>query len=119
MKECEKSLALAKLMGWKLRPVYGQMSSGIIHYEITNDYNFIGTMLCPYKDNPTGLAQFAAILLRFPKVMCLFHQVKHVIDWPEGYTEETNKFYWRPKEPTQENILDAILQMHSMIEEVM
>ncbi len=88
MDKKEKSLKLAELMGWKLkeRKIAGLM---VVH-EIVNDepLRFHKAFLEPYDFDVNGLAQFAAILLKFPGVMW---------DWE--------------KEPTQANILDAVLRM--------
>jgi len=78
MNEKEKSLELAKLMGWR---------------EKINPYG------------KGGLAQFAAILLKFPEVF----------EYAEGGG------YLKPTEhggcdmaPTQENILDEILKINGV-----
>jgi len=96
--EKQKSLALAKLMGWN--PSY------------SSDGRFISCMppwcggetLCPYTKTQQGLTQFAAIFLKDPEVMELFRCVN----------EMTGAFSIKP---TQANILDEILRMYKLWQE--
>lgn len=82
----EKSLALAELMGWEL----SKTKKSIMNM---GQYR----KLCPYNSTYSGLYQFAAILLKFPRVL---------------YEPDSYGVLWGVHvEPTQENILDAILQM--------
>jgi len=65
----EKSLALAELMGWKIVEAE--------HSDLAPRFTDYGEMfnvatLAPYVDSFGGKAQFAAILLEFPKVMMRF-----------------------------------------------
>ena len=67
MTEQEKSLALAKLMGWELSELYIIQNP---ECPVFHQY------LEPYNDSTIGYAQFAAILLKYPEVMtevCVAH----------------------------------------------
>ena len=105
MTELEKSLALAKLMGWELRSNHERIEAGMVDFEITNDPNLTGTILCPYKSNPTGLSQFAAILLKYPEVM---------VSKGRLFKGDPTSYNTWEKEPTQQNILDEILRMNGV-----
>lgn len=84
----DKKLALAKLMGWI---VFYHIPHGTVpHLENT------GHVLNPYDD----LAQFAAILLKFPEVMAKFNST---YVWGAYYTEPTIR---------QAIILDEILRLN-------
>jgi len=106
MTELEKSLKLAELMGWEV----SEIGWIIIHptwqdYELNEGYS--GEFLHPYKKSMEGLAQFAAILLKFPefigdissKYACTC-KAEDCPKWMDGYR------------PTQSNILDEILRMN-------
>ena len=89
-----KSMMLAKLMGWG---IYG----GRVTDEVGSDR--IGFCEpCPYSDTQQGLAQFAAIMLRFPEVLARF-KLMDSGEWMGGLIGG---------EPTQSNILDEILRMN-------
>ena len=97
----EKSLELARLMGWELSNRLLKDRAAIMNWHIAR---YGGHILQPYKHNDDGLAQFAAILLKFPEVM-------NKCDC-DGYWE------FNPStggmEPTQANILDEILRMNGV-----
>lgn len=108
MNEQEKSLALAKLMGWRTQGCICWLP-----YEVKAAYRPYGSEsntaeVQPYKDNEVGLAQFAAILLKFPEVM---HELSGYDDHPEHGGVGEN-FFNEP--PTQANILDEILRMNGV-----
>ena len=88
MNEQDKSLELAKLMGWRAGDNMGQ------------------THLQPYDNSIIGLAQFATILLKFPEVLSQYdcrvlHNPRNTM-WKDGV------------KPSQENMLDAILKMNGI-----
>jgi len=94
----EKSLKLAELMGWEVesdkynKPV---VFSGIKSKAFNGTYY---EELCMYSDAEEGLAQFAAILLKFPKVL------GHSLVYGCRFDEAT----------MQANILDEILRMNGI-----
>jgi len=90
MKEKEKSLELSKLMGWDVTEIRGNKV-------ICNNIEFQGQRLEPYAQSSYGLAQFAAILLKFPLAMQQMTSFIGIGPWL--------------REPTQSNILDEILRM--------
>jgi len=101
MKEKEKSLELAKLMGWTDTKSIHEM----LRHDVWVVWGGRHNRLCMYEANNDGLAQFAAILLKFPEVF----------EYAEGGG------YLKPTEhggcdmaPTQENILDEILRMNGV-----
>ena len=92
MNEQEKSLELAELMGWKLVTIFGDADWHIVREPaFLNNDKF--PVLEPYAYDADGLAQFAAILLKFPEVF-------------EDFMYEFI--------PTQSNILDEILRMNGV-----
>jgi hypothetical protein len=112
MTEQEKSLKLAELMGWRLR-----QRDCSDHYStrgIASNYKytvlFPGVRMCPdlqpYEGNQHGLAQFAAILLKFPEAMTSYGMKcdgsVYLCDSPDDCP------------PTQSNILDEILRMNGV-----
>ena len=105
MTEKEKSLKLAELMGWKLVTIFGDADWNIVREPaLLNNDEF--PVLEPYVYGADGLAQFAAILLKFPDVMTFV-----------SYEADTTlKMYngLELKEPTQSNILDEILRMNGV-----
>jgi len=87
-------------MGWK---VYEKSFGDIYHLVKAYDY---GVALRVYDDVEEGLAQFAAILLKFPEVMaCQFRLV----------SLSSGSYFSRDVtvKPTQANILDEILRMNN------
>jgi len=107
MKEQEKSIELAKLMGWDMSDVLGK------DYITTSmgQPEFLAQMcLRPYGSMPNDLAQFAAILLKFPEVMMMFAFDKDDSRWLDNKDSEDGDLFYG--EPTQEAILDEILRMH-------
>jgi len=62
----------------------------------------------PY-NGVTGLAQFAAILLKFPQWVDEFHTKTK-----QGMTTAFHQGWWHDLPPTQENILDEILSMNGV-----
>jgi len=99
MNEKEKSLELAKLMGWREFKSTGA-------YMIFSEYEL--SELKPYCSDTHGLAQFGAILLQFQGVFglnCFSSYIKN--------KDTCSNFVW-DKEPTQENILDEILRMNGV-----
>jgi len=95
MNEREKSLKLAELMGW----VVFTYSPPFIRFQTSIGKKLM--ILDPYGDTPDGLAQFAAIPLKFPEVMKRLKQ--------DIFTGQS----W-DIEPTQANILDEILRMNGV-----
>lgn len=97
MNEKEKSLGLARLMGIVTE------DRGLLCVQGTfagDQYNGMPEIWQPYAQNKNGLAQFAAILLRFPDVMhrfgcCEAHDFDEIA-------------------ATQTNILDEILRMNEV-----
>jgi len=98
----EKSRMLAELMGWN---PYG------IHDNAYYMVSFMGNIVRaePYLGTKKGLAQFAAILLKFPEVMMEWSYI-HTdgIGWIDGADKSCGK-------PTQANILDEILRMEGKL----
>jgi len=95
MNEKEKSLKLAELMGWKLH-----LGTDYEYWSgMDKDLGGIGNYHCQSLDPYTSLAQFAAILLKFPEVM------------DRSTHPEIMGGTGLPFEPTQANILDEILRM--------
>jgi len=92
MTEQEKSLKLAELMGWSIFE-----GKRFLH---------TGEELEPYADTRSGLAQFAAILLKFPEAMTSYGMKcdgsVYLCDSPDDCP------------PTQTNILDEILRMNGV-----
>jgi len=102
MKEQEKSIKLAKLMGWDMSDVLGK------DYITTSmgQPEFLAQMcLRPYGSMPNDLAQFAAILLKFPEVMWSLGSN------PEGLLNIPTQWF---NKPTQSNILDEILKLNGV-----
>jgi len=97
MNEQEKSLKLAELMGWdiKVDPL------GFAYFECNNG------KLVPYELSRNGLAQFAAILLKFPEVMHAY------VSKYQAHGNPSDILRWKRK-PTQANILDEILRMNGV-----
>jgi len=94
MTEQEKSLKLAELMGWEVGP---DGKGNVVFYEV-EDFGGCGSRLQPYAHYEDGLAQFAAILLKFPDVM-------------QGIDYEWHAY---PAEARQRVILDEILRMNGV-----
>jgi len=95
MNEQDKSIALAKLMGWDVH-IYDTQ----IHFKGVG----IDGVLQPYDEREYGRAQFATLLLTFPDVLLVFQLAK------EGGVGEWEYLL----KPTQENILDEILRMNGV-----
>jgi len=102
--EKQKSLALAELMGLKYHAPYDKdeyitikPTSSHIQREFGEDVKYK-----PYASDEEGLAQFAAILLKFPEVMPYFVNNDGTVSTKLEYGE-----------PTQVNILDEILRMNN------
>jgi len=100
MNEQEKSLKLAELMGWEVISVrdmrmYNPFCTGTADIEL-------------YNETTRGLAQFAAILLRFPEVMRRFDHVGPYGDGTGGIQTADGL------PPTHTNILDEILRMNGV-----
>ena len=110
----DKSLKLAELMKWEVEDfpsLIGRGSSPLIA-----SHEFKGEWVRIYPDDSDNhddkilsLAQFAAILLKFPEVMA------RIVNYEESLWE------WYPSadanghlEPTQANILDEILRMNGV-----
>jgi hypothetical protein len=90
MKEQEKSLKLAELMGWET--IVDNMGRYLV---VNTSYNWLHhSYLTPYGSGSYSLAQFAAILLANIQV--------------------TRTAGYRYIEPTQANILDEILRMNGV-----
>jgi len=103
--ETQKSLALAELMGW-------EQAETCPHVWFMG--NGLGQMhLHPYSKSYSGLAQFAAILLKFPRVFCRFTEGDL-----DGFTSLLfDDGYHDKLEPTQANVLDEILKMQGKWQE--
>jgi len=103
MNEYEKSLKLAKLMGLSYNII--DCKDGYMTIEPTCDHirRESGDVVqyTPYESDEEGLAQFAAILLKFPEV------------FPERLESYVGFEGWI-KKPTQANILDEILVMNGV-----
>lgn len=94
MTEIEKSRKLAELMGWKVMvSTMGTKPKHMVNMGSSEWYT-----LRPYNSDHWGLAQFAAILLKYP----------HVFEYAKGGG------YINGKEPTQENILDEVLRINGI-----
>jgi len=112
MKEREKSLKLAKLMGWRV-------DKDGCAYLFDSGFQPVN----PYDTGAFGLSQFAAILLRFPDVMQRFiveeefDGLNDVMQWLRVRQDVTCRRgeYIDVKRmlgaPTQADILDEILRM--------
>ena len=101
MNEHKKSLKLAELMEWEVKylNIYDESEAFVftaIPERGSRAKYFTG--LNPYNATDVGLAQFAAILLKFPEV------------FPERLESYVGFEGWF-KKPTQANILDEILAM--------
>jgi hypothetical protein len=90
--EAEKSMMLAELMEWEVDSFRGGAYTTFWGY----------TTHGPYMTTKTGLAMFAAILLKFPEVMLNMHDLECTCMAPTCFVFE----------PTQANILDEILRMN-------
>ena len=105
----QKSLKLAELMGWsvkqhKIRTILGKDRVDFSLDFDVNDEPFDSDMwMQPYANSKDGLAQFAAILLRFIEVMGTIDSTQLPAISP----------LWDRK-PTQANILDEILRMNGV-----
>jgi len=122
--EREKSVAIAKLMKWKTYTLHHVTR---IRTEEGNSI-FDARVLCPYKDSVNGLAQFAAILLKFPEVIARFctsvaihGKIHHMqMTWPqlakmrEGIEDITKHPFYI--EFTQANFLDELLRTKGLME---
>jgi len=94
MNEKEKSIALAKLIGWK--GYFADFAHYDFVWDCNPDFDCTQYKLEPYEKSEEGLAQFAAILLKFP----------------EAFNKASG--FWHKLEPTQEAILDEILRMNGV-----
>ena len=115
----KKSLALAELMRWELFVPEGthpdMLQDHILDYE--GGLVLEGMPLVPYIETRNGLAQFAAILLKYPEVMANFCRcessglgdgiITPVMDvvQNEGFPIAL---------PTQSAILDEVLRMNGI-----
>ena len=100
MNEYEKSLKLAELMGWKLHLGTDYEYWSGMAKDLGGISNYDCQSLHPY----TNLAQFAAILLKFPE------GVSHY-SCRCGAADCTG---WLGARPTQANILDEILRFNGV-----
>jgi len=96
MSDHEKSLKLAELMGWKLTPD---------EKSILTTTDAVYGHLDPYGRHRGGMAQFAAILLKYPMVITSF------IEAPCCGYEQCCGELRLASNPTQEQILDEVLRM--------
>jgi len=97
----EKSLELAKLMGW-----YVHVYDTHVNFESA----IFEGVLQPYEKNEYGLAQFAAILLKFPEV--IFRQADITsIDTGKDIGFDSR---WHYYDFNQTEILDEILRMNGV-----
>ena len=99
MTEREKSLELAELMGWK---VYWEDNGAESVPVLKMGNRQIAGTLNTYNN----LAQFAAILLKYPEVLVRPRFI--------GCLNNKELAYPDYNKPTQENILDEILRMNSV-----
>ena len=97
----DKSLLLAELMGWAIGANINTSQRTVI-----TGIARVGGILRPYDGDGHGLAQFAAILLKFPEVF--YHDKLERWDY---YHDCANVEHI---EPTQANILDEILRMNGV-----
>jgi len=100
-----KSSALAKVMGWDLS-TYGTKLPEHMREERIQVAPFDDMVLDPYSTEPNGLAQFAAISLKFPEVLNMYSC---------KVTNNPRSPIWKDgNKPTQENMLDEILKMNGI-----
>ena len=117
MNEREKSLALANLMGWKIK----KSSCGVllVNWEDSIFGRSNPDILCPYAANVIGRVQFAVILLKFPNVITEFvctelHTHRNATS-PERYEKYGGMFQGfivAEKPFTQKSVLDEILRLN-------
>ena len=101
MNEQEKSVKLAELMGWDEFKHTGA-------YVVFSEYEL--SELKPYCTDVQGLAQFAAILLKFPEV--IFRQADITsIDTGKDIGFDSR---WHYYDFNQTEILDEILRMNGV-----
>ena len=106
MNEHKKSLKLAEMMGWGV--IY---TNGYPKVDPAFNSDFAGYLyLQPYESDTDGLAQFAAILLKFREVIPRICRNK----WHKQGMQNVCRIELRDVEPTQANILDEILVMNGV-----
>jgi len=111
-REKQKALALAKLVKFKLNGFPLWITGRELRMQQSTARAFdCDPIFNPYADTDrNGLAQFAAILLKFPEAMaCQFSTV--CLSDGSMLTRNT------PVKPTQANILDEILKLNSKWQE--
>ena len=96
MNEQEKSLELAKLMGWEVWKCGKENHINGLHMDIYDDMT-----LCPYTYGEEGLVQFAAVLLKNYKV------IEHIAD-------DYNLYCDFQSHEMQKLLLDEILIMNGV-----
>jgi len=112
--ETQKSLALADLMGWEINHAANASEHISVRtdYAVSIDSQQTSYWLQPYERTAVGLVQFAAILLKFPRVICRFTEGDL-----DGFTSLLfDDGYHDKLEPTQANFLDEILRMQGKAE---
>ena len=111
--EEQKSSVLAELMGYKQQPNGTWTDSKGYWPNIAGEgYG----RFVPYEDSILGLAQFAAITLKFPDVLFDIVQNKGSVYIPVHSGDEPIMFWKNAAKPTQADILDCILQMKGNME---
>jgi len=118
MTEQEKSLKLAELMGWDLKLLKNfvrQENDELKSYHICTSqvdgcdmWEYV--KFNPYSSSVEGLAQFAAILLKFPEVIFSLVEVTSIVTGRDMGHE--NRWYYY--DFNQSNILDEILRMNGV-----
>jgi len=103
----EKSLKIAELMGWK--GYYTDFTRHDFIWDCNPDFDCTQYKLEPYEKSEEGLAQFAAILLKFSDIMQRFGRLNGV------WHIRCKKHEITEREPTQANILDEILRMNGVM----
>jgi len=109
MNEQEKSLKLAELAEWEEADATN-IWTGEDLWNINSHY----CPLEPYQNTRDGLAQFAAILLKFPEVMgsVTFNRATNKRTYLTT-TQDGNRITGSA-DVTQANLLDEILAMHGV-----
>jgi len=97
MNKQEKNLELVKLMGWYVYDFKYSIERGYRQDEHIVIFEGCDALLEPYQD----LAQFGAILLKFPEAIV---RINDSVDY----------HLWCEHPPTQENILDEVLRMNGV-----
>jgi len=109
MNEKEKSLELAKLMGWDVVTLTGDSDWYVVREAILKLDEY--PVLEPYSPRGEGLAQFGAILLQHKEVFAEFDKNRY------GWEQRDCEGNWNVGDeykPTQAAILDEILKLNGV-----